>query len=177
MRVRIRLHAAFGDDPQVEAWPPVGDHQRGHLGLAQAHADPEAGDAGLGDLELGLPDAIAVADADLVVRQPVDGEVLAELAVLQIVAAQVLSPVLVGLPLIDQHRANFTAVTGQIALPVAVDVEPPDHARAVDRMLEDPGVDGSALPGHVLRLPDIQGQQARHRNGLLYCAAAERVRW
>ncbi len=60
-------HQALGDDPEVEAWPVVGDKQIGHLGDAEAHADPEAGDAGLGDLELGLADPVAVADADVVV--------------------------------------------------------------------------------------------------------------
>ena len=67
----------------------MGDKQVGHLGFAEAHADPEAGDAGLGDFELGLADAVAVADADLAITEPADREVLPEVARSQVVAAQV----------------------------------------------------------------------------------------
>ena len=76
--VVARLHAPLPQDPEVEAGPVVGHEQRGHPRLAQAQPDAVAGDARLGDLELGLADAVAVADAHLVVGQPVDGEVLAE---------------------------------------------------------------------------------------------------
>ena len=76
--VVARLHATFPQDPEVEARPVVGHEQRGHTRLVQAQPDPVAGDARLGDLELGVADAVAVADAHLVVGQPVDGEVLAE---------------------------------------------------------------------------------------------------
>jgi hypothetical protein len=61
--------------------------QRGHVGLAKSHADPVAGDAGLADLELRLADAVPVTDADLVIGQAVDGQVLTELAVGEVVAA------------------------------------------------------------------------------------------
>src|SRR6266545_1665481 len=143
------LHLAFGDDPEVETGPVVGDHQRRHLGLAKPHADPETGDPRLGDLELGLADPVPVTDVHLVVGQAVDREVLAELPVLEVVAAKVLSPVLIGLALVDKHGALFPAVAAQIALPIAVDIEPADHPRALDGVLEDSRVDGPTLPGHV----------------------------
>ena len=58
----------------------VGDEQRRHGGLVHADADAVTGDARLGDLEQRVADPVAVADADLVVGQALDGEVLAELA-------------------------------------------------------------------------------------------------
>ena len=61
----------------------------------------------------------------------------------------------VGLDLVDEHGALLAAVPGQVALPVAVDVEPADHLRPVDRALPDAGVDGPAAPGDVLRHPDV----------------------
>ena len=51
-------------------------------------ADPEAGHAWLGDLELGLADAVAVADADFVIGQALDGEVLSEVAAFEVCRAR-----------------------------------------------------------------------------------------
>ena len=133
----------FGDHAQVEAGTVVGDEQRRHARLAEPHADAEAGDPRLGDLELGLADAVAVADAHLVVAEAVDGEVLAELAELEVVPAEVLLPVPVRLDLVDEHGALLAAVPVEVALAVAVDVEPAHHPRPVDRLLPDPGVHGA----------------------------------
>jgi hypothetical protein len=41
-----------------------------------SHPDPEAGHPRLGDLGLGFPDAESIADADVVITETVDGEVL-----------------------------------------------------------------------------------------------------
>ena len=92
----------------------------------------------------------------LVVGQPLDGEVFAELAVLEVVTAEPPSPEFVGLALVDKHSANFAAMAVEIALPVAVDVQLADHLRPLDGILEDSRVDGPAVPGNVLRHSDIQ---------------------
>ncbi len=63
----------------------VGYQQRRHRGLPHADPDPEAGDAGLGDLEHRLPDLIPITDAHLGVGEALDGEVLAELPVGEVV--------------------------------------------------------------------------------------------
>ena len=152
----------FDDHTQVEARAVVGDEQGRHSRLAEPHADPEAGDPRLGDLELGVTDAVAVADADLVVAEPFDGEVLAELAELEVVPAEVLLPVAIGLDLVDEHCPLLAAVPVEVALTVAVDVEPAHHPRPVDRPLPDAGVHGVALPADVLRQADVHRQQARH---------------
>ena len=149
------LDAPFGDDPQVEAGAAVRDQQGGQLRLAESHADPEAGHARLTDLELRLADAVAVADADSIVFQPVDGEVLPEDPPPQVGAAQVVTPVLVGLGLVDHDRALLATVPAEVALPVAVDVQPPHDARPFDRALPGPGVDGAAVPVDILREADV----------------------
>ena len=113
---------------EVEAGPAVGHEQRRHPRIVQADADAVAGDARLGDLEHGRADPVAVADADLVVAQPFDGEVLAELPVDEVVAAELALPVAVRVDLVDEHGALLAAVAGQIALAVAVDVELADAA-------------------------------------------------
>lgn len=136
--------------------------QRGQLGFAEAHADAVAGDARLGDLELGLADAVPVTDADLVVEQAVHGEVLAEPAVAEVVPAEVPLPVPVRLDLVDEYGPLLTAVARGVALAVAVDVEPADHGRADHRVLPHTGVDGLALPWNVLRHTDIHRQQGGH---------------
>ena len=118
----------------------VGDKQRGHLGFADADADAVARDPRLGDFEHDV-DAVAVADAYLVVRQAVDREILPECARRQIAAAQFAFPVLVGRKLVDQHRAVLTAVSLAIALAVAVDVETPHHAWTRHRDFAEPGVE------------------------------------
>jgi hypothetical protein len=77
-----------------------------------------------------------------------------------------LLPVAVGLELIDEHRALLAAVPVEIALAVAVDVQPAHHDRPVDRSLPDPGVDGASLPADVLRQADVDRQQGRHGSAL-----------
>jgi hypothetical protein len=61
------LDVSFGDDAHVEAGTVMAHQQLGQFRLAKSHADPVAGDAGLGNLELRLANAVPVADADLVI--------------------------------------------------------------------------------------------------------------
>ena len=125
-----RLHVALLEHAEVEAGAAVGDEQRGDARVVHADPDAVAGDARLGDLEDGGADPVAVADADLVVAQPLDGEVLAELSVDEVVPAELALPVAVRVDLVDEHGALLAAVPGEVALAVAVDVEPAHAARA-----------------------------------------------
>ena len=154
------LHLALLEDAKVEPGAVVRDQQRGHRGLAHPDADAVAGHARLGDLEERLADAVAVADADLVVGEPVDGEVLAELAVDEVVASELALPVPVGLDLVDEHRAMFAAVREPVGLVVAVDVDAANHPRALDRLLPDRRPHGLALPLHLAGSSYVQRQQA-----------------
>jgi hypothetical protein len=86
------LDVSFGDHPHVEAGPVVGDQQRGH---------------------------IPVADAHLVVGQAADHEVLPERAVAEVVAAEVPPPVPTGTELVDQHGPLLAAVPPGVTLAIA----------------------------------------------------------
>ena len=103
-----------------------------------------------------------VADAHFPVGQAVDREILAELAIGEVVAAKLSLPIGVRVDLINKDRAMLAAMPLQIALTVSVDVEPPHHPPASHRRFPDPGMDGFALPRDVARKPDIDRKQARH---------------
>jgi len=64
----------------------MGHQRRRHRRLVHADANAVTGDARLRDFEQRSADAVAVADADLVVGETLDGEVLADLALGEVVA-------------------------------------------------------------------------------------------
>ncbi len=138
------------------------DEQRGHARFVEADAHPVTGHTRLGDLEQRGADLEPVADAHLVVAEPVDREVLAELAILEIVAVEMLTPVPVRVELVHVHRALLAAVAGQVALPVARDVRRTDPARPVDGSLPDPGVHSTAPPRDVARQADVDRDEGAH---------------
>jgi hypothetical protein len=61
----------------------------------------------------------------------------------------------------------LAAMPRQIALAVAIDVEPPYHAPALNRRLPDGGMNGFPLPLDVAWQTHIYRKQARHRFDLL----------
>ena len=52
-----------------------------------------------------ITNAVAIANADLIIRKSIDGEVFSELAVGKIVAAQKALPVMVRVHLVDEYGA------------------------------------------------------------------------
>src|SRR6187200_665638 len=98
----------------------MGDEQRRDARVVHADPDAIAGDARLRDLEDGGANPETVADADLVVAQPLDGEVLAELPIDEVVSTELSLPVAVGVALVDEHGPLLAPVPGQIALAVTV---------------------------------------------------------
>ena len=150
-----RLHLALLEHAEVEAGAVVGDEQGRNPRIIHADPDAIAGDARLGHLEDRAADLVAIADADLVVAESFDGEVLAELSVDEVVSSELALPVPIRVDLVDEHRTLLAAVPRQIALTVAVDVEPADPAGPGHGVLEDPREDRSPLPGHVLRQADV----------------------
>src|SRR5215471_18924233 len=73
-------YLAFLQDAKVESWPSAGRQQCRHPGFVHPNADAVAGHARLSDLEQCAADLITVADANGIVRQAFDREVLAELS-------------------------------------------------------------------------------------------------
>ncbi len=149
------LDRTFFEDSEVEAGTTVAGEQRGHAGLVHADPDPVARHPWLRDLEQRGADAIAVADAHLVVVEPVDGEVLTELAEDEVVAVELLAPIAVRVELVHVHGALLAPVPGEIALAVAVDVQPSDQTRTLDCFLPDPREDRPPLP------PDLSSASRR----------------
>ena len=114
------LHLALLQHAEVETGPAVCDEQCRHPRLVHADAHAETSHARLGDFEQGAAHAVAVADANFLVGQAVDGEVLSELSVGEVVSVELALPVTVGVRPIDEDGAVLTPVSGQIPLAVAV---------------------------------------------------------
>ncbi len=133
-----------------------------HLRLVHPDADPVAGDTRLRHFEQRASDPVMVADAHFCVRQAVNREILAELAVGEVIAAKLSLPIAVRIDLIDKDRAMLAAMPLQIALTIPVDVEPPRHSTALNRRFPHSGMDRFALPRNVAREPNIDRKQARH---------------
>ena len=128
----------------------------------QTYADPIAGDTRLADLEGCAADPEPVADTNLVVREPVDREILAEIAVGKVRPTQIFAPVTVGIELIDQNGPLLTAMTGKIALPVPSQIQPCGKHPARRGLLPDRRPDGLPPPCDFPRQSDIDGDENVH---------------
>ena len=61
----------------------------------------------------------------------------------------------VGVDLIDQNRSVLAAMRSEIALAVTVDIQPPNQASVLDRILPHARVHGLIGPGNVTRKSNI----------------------
>jgi hypothetical protein len=64
----------------------------------------------------------AIAKAHFLVRQAVDGEILTELPIGEVVSTELAPPITIGVHLIDEDGPVFAAMPGQVALPVTIDI-------------------------------------------------------
>src|SRR5215813_9520276 len=92
-------YVAFFEDTKVESRPSAGCQQGRNAGLVHADADAIAGNARLSDLEHRGADLETVADADAIVGQSFDGEVLAELSIDEVGPLQLLLPITIRVDL------------------------------------------------------------------------------
>ena len=129
----------------------VRNEQRRHCRLVHADADAIARDPRLSRLEQRIADAVAIADADVVVGEPLDSEVLTELAVAEIVTSELALPVAVRVDLVHEDSAMLAAMRKPVCLVVAVDVDPANHRRPLHGLLPDGGPDGLPLPFDIAR--------------------------
>ena len=102
-----------------------------------------------------ISNAVSIADAHLVIKKSLDGEVFSELAESKIVAAQKALPVVVRIHLVDEYGAVLPAVTGEIGLRITIDIELAHHSPSRNRRFPDCGSDSFAVPCHVARKADI----------------------
>jgi hypothetical protein len=73
----------------------------------------------------------------------------------EIASLQFSLPVVIRIDLVDKHGAVFTAVAVEITLRVAVDVEPPDQAPSLHRILPDGRVNSLTAPCDVARITHV----------------------
>src|SRR5579863_4512230 len=128
---------SFLQHAKVESWSVMFYEQGWHTRLVHADADAVAGHAWLRYLKFSTTDAVAIADADLVIGKPLDGEVFSELAESKIVAAQKALPVMVGINLVDEYGAVLPAMTFEIGLGIAIDIESAHHSPPRDWRFPD----------------------------------------
>jgi hypothetical protein len=95
------------------------------------------------------------ADAGLAVGEAFHRKVLPELPEWEIASLQFALPIVIGIHLVDEHGAVFSPVTGEITLRVAIDVEPPDQAPSLHRILPHGRVDGHAAPRDLAGLAHV----------------------
>ncbi len=109
----------------------------------------------MSDLEQCAADLITVADANGIVGQSFDREVLAELSVDEVGPLELLLPVAIRFDLVDEGGSLLTAVAGQVALAVSVQIQPADPTAAAHRIFPDSGVYGATLPRDIARKSDV----------------------
>jgi hypothetical protein len=71
----------------------------------------------------------------------------------------VLLPITIGIYLVHEDGAVFTAVTSQSALAIAVNVEPPYHTAVLERPLPHSRVYDLSLLGNITRQTHVKEQQ------------------
>jgi hypothetical protein len=108
---------------KVKPWSVMRYEQRCHPGFIHANADAVARYAWLRYFKYRTTNAVSIADAHLVIRKSLDGEVFSELAESKIVAAQGALPVMVRIHLVDEYSAVLPAMTFQIGLRITIDIE------------------------------------------------------
>ncbi len=146
---------SFPQHAEVESRPSTRREQSRHARFVHPDAEAITGDARLRDLEHRTADRIPVADAHTIVGQSFDREVLAELTVDEVGPIQLLLPVAIRFDLVDEDRALFPAVAGQVALSVSVEIQSADATAARHRILPDAGVHRAAVPLDVARKSNV----------------------
>ena len=133
----------------------MGYEQGWHPRFIHANADAIAGYARLCHFKYRIANAVSIANADLVIRKSLNREVFSELAEDKVITSEKSLPVVIGVHLINKNGALLPTMTGQIALPVAIDIELAHHSPSLNWRFPDGGADSLAVPGHVARKTDI----------------------
>src|SRR5208283_1426620 len=113
---------------KVESWPVMRDEKRWHTRLVHADADAVARHAWLRYFKFSTTDAVLIADAHLVIRKSLNGEVFSKLPVDEVITSEKTSPVVIGVHLINKNGAVLPSVTGKIGLRVTIDIELAHHS-------------------------------------------------
>jgi hypothetical protein len=155
-------YLTFLDYAEVEPWSLVGNEQCGHLRIVHPNADTITSDPRLGHFKQCPADPVAIPDADLVVCKTINGQILAELPILEIVSLKVCFPVAIGVELVHHHSSVLTTVPREISLAVAVDIETSHHHPSRHRSLPDRGAHHLALPLYIARKTNVHRDKRTH---------------
>jgi hypothetical protein len=160
--VIARPNFSFLQHAKVKPWSVMCYEQGRHTRLIHADAHAVAGHARLRYFQYGTTDTVLIADAHLVIRKSLDGEVFSELTESKIPAAQKALPVMVGVHLVDKYGTVFPSVTGEIALRITINIELAHRSPSCNRKFPHCGSDSFTVPCHVAGKADIYGKQSRH---------------
>src|SRR6202023_2346458 len=80
----------------------------------------------------------------------------------EVVSTELALPIVIGVDLINENGPVLAAVPSQVPLPVAVNVEPPYRAPALNWRLPNGGADVLASPREVTRQAHVDSKQAWH---------------
>jgi len=148
-------HFSFLQDTKVESWPVMGYEQGWHARFIQANTHAVAGYARLCHFKYRVTNAVSIANADLVIKKSPNREVFSELTEDKVTTSEKTLPVVIGVHLINKNGALLATMTGQIALPVAIDIELAHHLPSLDWRFPDGGADSLTVPRHIARKTDI----------------------
>src|SRR5947199_2692812 len=143
-----------------------------YLRLVHANADPVTCDARLRHFNHCAPNPIAIADAHLVVGQPFDGEILAELSIAEVASIEIGLPIAIGLYLVNKDGPMLATVPHKIPLAITVDVEPLHHTPALNGCLPNAVVYRPSLPRDIARQTHVDRKQMRHHFLIPCCERA-----
>ena len=77
---------------------------------------------------------------------------------------KVIFPVTVRVHLIHHDGPMFSSVSGEIPLPVTIDIQASHHPPALQGFLPDGGMNGFAAPSNVARKTNVDGYQLGHKS-------------
>ena len=153
--VIARPNFSFLQHTKVESWSVMCDEQGCHPRFIHADTDAVAGYARLCHFKYRVAYAVPIANADLVIRKSLNREVFSEPAEDEVITSEKALPVVIGVRLIKKNGTLLPAMTGEIGLGVANNVEPAHHLSSRDWRFPDRGADSLTVPCHVARKADI----------------------
>ena len=81
-----------------------------HLRIVHSNSEAIAGDTRLSHFKDCSADPVSVPNANLIVGEAFNGEILSKLSILEVISAEFALPIPVGFDLIDHDGTMFTAV-------------------------------------------------------------------
>jgi hypothetical protein len=131
------------------------NEQGRHPRVIHANTDAVARHSWLRHFKYSTTNAVAIANADLVIGKSIHSEIFSELAEAEVITPEKTLPVVIGVHLINKHCPLLSTMTREIALGVTINIELARHSPSRDRRFPDCGADGFAAPSHVARKTDI----------------------